>query len=154
MLPQCRYFLICQNGHRTSPGEQVTLTRADGEVEVLVEPTGRHEVLVNPVIALGPSPGQRYPGVFERLYLYAQMSGGNGLHRLSIELLRWYQGQTYPVFRTPETPTQFGTDRAKTNTFRVRLAPIVFPTAGQYPFRLLCNGTEIGCAEIELLEPQ
>jgi hypothetical protein len=152
MLPQCRYLIVCMNGRVTATGEQVMVTRPGGMPDLLTETGGGHLALLDPVPALRPPTGRRYPGVFDGLFLYAQVSGGSGRHDLGVELVRWYLGQTYQVFRTAVTPLDFGRDRAAPHDFRVRLAPIVFPTAGQYTFHLLCDGTEIGRAELELLE--
>jgi hypothetical protein len=140
------------DGRVTDPGERVIARDAAGIEAELVAATGGQVVLLNPVIALRPEPRGRYPAMHDRLYLFAQLTEGHGPHGLAVELLRWYQGQTYLMFRTPETPYDFGTDRAASHTYRVRLNTVWFPTPGQYTFRLLCDGAEVGRAEVELLE--
>ena len=131
-IPICRYLTICTDGRVT----------AAGEVELL-----------NPLHALMPPSGRRYPAIVPSLYLFAQMTAGWGPHVLAAELLRWFEGQTYQVFRTPNTPHDFGRDRAGSHNFHLRLTPVIFPTAGQYTVLLLCDGTESGRAELELLVP-
>lgn len=152
-LPACRYFLVCMDGRVTEPGERVIARDADGAEAEMVAATGGQIVLLNPVVSLRPEPRGRYPGLHDRLFLFAQLTDGHGPHGLAVELVRWYQGQTYRVFGTPETPLDFGRDRAAASVYRVRLNTVWFPTPGQYTFRLLCDGTEIGRAEVELLEP-
>lgn len=152
MLPQCRYLIVCRNGRVTRPGERVTAVGVDG-AEELTGAGGGELVLADPVAAITPEPGKRYPIVMDQLLLSAQMSGGSGPHALNVELLRWYLGEAYQVFATPTTTLDFGRDRATARAFHVRLRPIIFPTAGQYTFRLLCDGVEIGRAELELMEP-
>jgi hypothetical protein len=167
MLPICRYFLVCMEGHVTNAGERVVVLDAADAGIGLTGQAGGEIVLVNPVHALAPPPGRRYPAIIGSLYLFAQMSGGHGLHRLSIELIRWYQGEQFQVFLTPETPHVFGPDRAAAHVYRVRLAPVIFPVAGQYTFRLVCDrpaNVRLGAvipdeyliarAEVELLEPR
>jgi hypothetical protein len=148
VLPQCRYFVICRDGRVTGPGEDI---RIGGEAVTAAE-SGRF-ILIDLIASVGPEPGEAYPIFLDRLYLFALMSGGSGRHGLSVELVRWYQGQQYQVFLTPTTPLDFGRDRAAARAYHVLLRPVAFPTAGQYTFRLLCDGTEIGRAELELTEP-
>jgi hypothetical protein len=151
-LPVCRYVLACLDGRVTAPGERIVAQDAAGAEVELVPATGGQIVLLNPVITLWPEPRGRYPSMYDRLFLFAQLTNGHGRHGLAVELLRWHQGQTFQMFRTPETPHDFGTDRAAAHIYRVRLNTVWFPTAGQYSFLVLCDGTEIGRAEVELLE--
>jgi hypothetical protein len=153
MLPQCRYFVVSRDGRVTGVGERAVIVGPDGEGVELTGDGAGQLILGDPLHALTPEPGKRYPLVIGRLYLYAQMSSGSGPHRLSVELLRWYAGQPFQVFATPETPLDFGRDRAAVRAYHVILRPVVFPTPGQYTFRLLCDGAEIGVAELELREP-
>jgi hypothetical protein len=152
VTPQCRFVLLSLAGRVIAPGERLSL-ETDAGAESLADPAARHTVLLDPVSAIRPEPGKRYPIVLAQLHVYAQLSGGSGPHRLSVEMLRWYQGQPFTVFRTPDTPLDFGRDRAAAAVYRVLLKPVIFPTAGQYTFRVWCDGTPIGHAELELETP-
>ena len=151
MNPLCRYFLVCAEGHVTAAGELVTVTQPSGTgFGMTYNSAGGDVVLVNPVHAIRPLANRpRYP-VYENLVLFAQMTNGTGSHGISVELIRWHEGREYPVFRTPETPLAFGNDPTAVSRYYLRLAPIIFPVAAQYSFRLLCDGQEIGQAEVEL----
>ena len=88
--------------------------------------------------------------MYQDVILYAQLSDGVGLHRLSVELIRWYLGVQYSVFPTPDTLIDFGTNPTGVVRYYVRLTQVIFPVAAQYSFRLHCDGQEIGQAEVEL----
>jgi hypothetical protein len=151
MNPLCRFVLVCQDGHITSPGERVVVEQPNGPGVVLADdPGGNEYALVNPAHVIRPSPERpRYP-VYRDLVLYAQVTDGRGPHRLSVELIRWYLGFEYDVFRSPETPIDFRTNPIAVVQYYVRFDTVIFPVAAQYSFRLLCNGSEIGQAEVEL----
>ena len=159
-LPTCRYFIVCTDGRATVAGEPVRLSDPDSGVVEVADPTGGRLVLLHPVHALRPP--RPYPAIVPNLYLYAHLSNGSGRHALAIELRRWYRGEPFRVFRSPQTWIDFGTDRADVRAFQVRLAPVIFPTAAQYTLRLLCDGTEdeggeegneLAQAHLELLDP-
>jgi hypothetical protein len=151
MFPLCRFVLVCEDGHITAPGERVIVEQPNGAGVVLADdPAGDEYALVNPVHAIRPPTARpRYP-VYRDVVLYAQLSDGGGRHRLSVELIRWYQGFQYFVFHTPETLIDFGTNPTAVVRYYVRLTQVIFPVAAQYSFRLHCGRQEIGQAEVEL----
>jgi hypothetical protein len=156
LRPHARYLVVCLNGRATARGEQVVAVGDGGQTE-LADAAGGHLVLVDPVRTLAPGPRKPpFPCFVPTLYLYAQLGGGTGPHELSVELVRWgkgeHAGRFYPVFESPRTPLDCGRDRAAAHVYHARFAPCILPTAGQYSFRLLCDGEEIARAELELLE--
>lgn len=151
MNPLCRHFLICADGHITDPGERVVVEQPNGPgLELADHPA---LVLANPLHVLAPEPGRRYPAIIPRVVLFAQLTNGTGSHRMGVELIRWYQGQQFQVFPASNTPLDFGTDPLNVVQYWDWFDTVIFPVAAQYSFRLLCNGQEIGQAEVELREP-
>ena len=151
-IPLCRFVLLCMDGRLANPGDRIQWFEPDGSLHDFEETSGDRFFLWSPVFALEPPAGRGYPAVVDQLYLFAQLSNGSGEHELSVEAMRFRSGESFRLFRTSGTPLDCGNDRAAVQTYTARLKKVIFPHAGQYTFRLICDGAIIGEAHIELLE--
>jgi hypothetical protein len=130
-VPLVRHFIACERVDRSADGRQCSL--------------------VNLVHAIQPAPGAPYPRIHPELYLFAQITDGQGQHLFQIQLVL-VEGEETLIRTTPPISRDLGHDPLIVHGWPIHLRNILFPQAGLYEFRLFCDGQEIAREPI-LLRP-
>jgi hypothetical protein len=115
---------------------------------VEVSPEGRQVSLVNVVYALRPLPDASYPILHPQLWLFAQMTDGQGQFPFSIDMVFMDDEET--LFSLPSVTLDLGQDPLAVRGWAKQLTKILFEKPGIYEFRLLCDD-EIHAREQVLL---
>jgi hypothetical protein len=108
---------------------------------VEVSQDGRRVSLVNVVCAIRPFPGAGYPRIHPELWLFAQMTDGQGAFDFEVELL--FSDDDTSIFRAPPVKLDFGDDPLAVRGWAKQLSDLLFEKPGLYEFRLLCDGEVI-----------
>jgi uncharacterized protein DUF6941 len=124
-MPSCRppivrHFLACDDIAISADGRQISLT--------------------NLIHALRLKPGALFPHVVPQICLFAQLTDAHGDWPITVQLWqpRLY-GEDSLLFPAQPRKMSFGSDPLVIHGLPIRLRNIVFPAAGLYEFRLLCD---------------
>ena len=118
---------------------------------VAIEPSSSpHSVTLRDIIyAIVRLPGEPFPCIRDKMSLFAILTNGRGIHEFTIELSRFDRGEERLV-RPAWGPVQrdLGQDPTVVHGFPITLGNIVFQDAGQFIFRLFCDGQAIAEEQI------
>ena len=121
-FPVVRHFIACERIQRS--------------------PDGRQYSLLNLVHVIRPSEGAEYPYRRDELCFFVQMTDGRGTNSFQLQLVILEDEETTNR-TTPGIARDLGPNPIAVHGWSLTLRNILFPRAGLYEFRLLCNGHEI-----------